>query len=166
MNDLSMRYYGDPILKKKSVEVEAVDEDVRTLISKMSRIMRQYEGVGLAAPQLGILKRIIVYKIDNELVGLVNPRIIWRQGKEVMPEGCLSLPGVNIDVKRSQEIIVEGLDKRGKPVQLGELGVKARVIQHEIDHLDGVLIIDRVHKKKLKPVRKQLREIKEHGLLC
>jgi len=94
------------------------------------------------------------------LVSLVNPKILWRQGKDVMSEGCLSIPGVNLEVKRSQEVIVGGLTREGEKVQLGAVGLLARVLQHEIDHLDGVLIVDRVPKKRVKPIKKQLDQIK------
>jgi peptide deformylase len=114
----------------------------------------------LAAPQVGILKRVIVADVGEGLVSLVNPKILWRQGKDTMSEGCLSIPGINLEVKRSKEVIVEGLNRDGEKVQLGAVGLLARVLQHEIDHLEGILIVDRVPKKRIKLIKKQLHQIK------
>ncbi len=161
MDSLGIKLYGDPVLKRKCKEVEELNGDIQKFINIMSRIMYQYKGIGLAAPQLGILKRIIIADIGEGLLTFINPKIIWCQGKEVMEEGCLSIPGINLEIKRSQEVIVEGMDKKGEQVQYGARGLLGRVLQHEIDHLDGILIIDRVPKKRLKPIRKELEKIKK-----
>ena len=157
---LTIRLYGDPVLRRKSREVEEVNGDIRKLIDNMAKLMYQNKGLGLAAPQVGILKRAIIADVGDGLVSLVNPKILWRQGKDTMSEGCLSIPGINLEIKRSKEVIVEGLTKEGEKVQLGAVGLLARVLQHEIDHLDGILIIDRVPKKKIKPIKKELDRIK------
>jgi len=157
---LTIRLYGDPVLRRKSREVEEVNGDIRKLIDNMAKLMYQNKGLGLAAPQVGILKRAIIADVGDGLVSLVNPKILWRQGKDTMSEGCLSIPGINLEIKRSKEVIVEGLTKEGEKVQLGAVGLLARVLQHEIDHLDGILIIDRVPKKKIKPIKKELDKIK------
>jgi peptide deformylase len=157
---LTIKLYGDPILRRKSREVNEISADIQKLIDDMAKLMYKNKGVGLAAPQVGILKRVIVCDVGEGLVSLVNPRILWCQGKDVMSEGCLSIPGINLEVKRSKEVIVEGLNREGEKVQLGAVGLFARVLQHEIDHLDGILIIDRVPKKKIKPIKKELERIK------
>ncbi len=157
---LTIRLYSNPVLRRKSREVEEVNGDIRKLIDNMAKLMYQNKGLGLAAPQVGILKRAIIADVGDGLVSLVNPKILWRQGKDTMAEGCLSIPGINLEIKRSKEVIVEGLTKEGEKVQLGAVGLLARVLQHEIDHLDGILIIDRVPKKKIKSIKKELDKIK------
>lgn len=158
---LKVKLYGDPVLRKKCREVEKVDEKIRKLLDDMADTMYHNEGIGLAAPQVGILKRAIVVDVGEGLTALVNPKILWRQGKVTAPEGCLSLPGISLDIKRSQEVIVEGIDKDGKTKQIGAAGLFARALQHEIEHLNGILIIDHVSRKKLKSIRKELEKIEE-----
>ncbi|MEE9316236.1 MAG: peptide deformylase [bacterium] len=157
---LTIRLYGDSVLRRKSREVKEISGDIRKLINNMAKLMYQNKGLGLAAPQVGILKRVIVADVGDGLFSLVNPKILWRQGKDVMSEGCLSIPGINLEIKRSKEVIVEGLTKEGEKVQLGAVGLLACVLQHEIDHLDGILIVDRVPKKIIKPIKKELDKIK------
>jgi len=156
----TIRLYGGSVLRRKSREVKEINRDIQKLINNMAKLMYQNKGLGLAAPQVGILKRVIVADVGDGLVSLVNPKILWRQGKDVMSEGCLSIPGINLEIKRSKEVIVEGLTKEGEKVQLGAVGLLARVLQHEIDHLDGILIVDRVPKKIIKPIKKELDKIK------
>ena len=157
---VTIRLYGDPVLRRKSREVKEMSGDIRKLIDNMAKLMYQNKGLGLAASQVGILKRVIVADVGDGLVSLVNPKILWRQGKDTMSEGCLSIPGINLEIKRSKEVIVEGLTKEGEKVQLGAVGLLARVLQHEIDHLDGILIVDRIPKKRIKPFKKELDRIK------
>jgi len=163
MNSLTIRLYGDDFLRRKSREVEEMSEEVRRLIGNMAKLMYRNKGVGLAAPQVGVLKRVIVADVGEGLVSLVNPKILWRQGKDIMSEGCLSIPGITLEIERSKEVIVEGLNREGEKIQFGAVGVLARVLQHEIDHLDGILVVDRVAKKKIKSIKKQLDEIKDMG---
>jgi peptide deformylase len=158
---VTIRLYGDPVLRRKSREVKEMSGDIQKLIDNMAKLMYKNRGIGLAAPQVGMLKRVIIADVGEGLVSLVNPKILWRQGKDTMAEGCLSIPGINLEIKRSQEVIVEGLNKEGEKVQLGAVRLLARVLQHEIDHLDGILIVDRVLKKRLKPIKKELDKIKE-----
>jgi peptide deformylase len=160
MAPVTIKLYGDPVLRRKSREVKKIDGDIQKLIDSMAKLIYQNKGLGLAAPQVGILKRVIVADVGDGLVSLVNPRILWRQGKDTMPEGCLSIPGINLEIKRSKEVIVEGLNKEGEKVQLGAVGLLARVLQHEIDHLDGILIIDLVPKKRIKSIKKELDKMK------
>ncbi len=161
MGVLKVRLYGDPALRKKCQEIEEVDGKIKKLLNNMAETMHHNEGVGLAAPQVGILKRAIVVDVGEGLTALANPKILWRQGKEIAPEGCLSLPGIFLDIKRSQEVVVEGIDKNGETQQIGAADLFARALQHEIDHLNGVLIIDHISRKKLKSIRKELRKIEE-----
>lgn len=158
---LKVKLCGDPILRKRCQEIEEVDEKIRKLLDDMADTMYHNEGIGLAAPQVGVLKRAIVVDVGEGLTALVNPKILWRQGKVTAPEGCLSLPGISLDIKRSQEVIVEGIDKDGEIRQIGAAGLFARALQHEIEHLNGILIIDHVSRKKLKSIRKELRKIEE-----
>ena len=160
MISLTIKLYGDQVLRRKSQEVKEINEEIGKLIDNMARLMHRNKGLGLAAPQVGILKRVIVADVGDGLTSLVNPRIVWRQGRHIMSEGCLSVPGISLEIKRSQEVIVEGLNRDGEKIQLGAVGLLARVLQHEIDHLDGILIVDRVPKKTIKLIKKQLDQIK------
>ena len=143
-DDPIVKYEGDGVhmLRQKSKPVLQVTEDVSELAEQMERIMRAANGVGLAAPQLGILQRIFVYDVGEGLQVIVNPKIIGRKGEQVGVEGCLSLPGLQGDVSRANEVVVKGVDQWGKPVRIRGEGLTARVIQHENDHLDGILFID------------------------
>ncbi len=157
---VAIRLYGDRVLRRKSREVKEMNGDIQKLIDDMAKLMYKNKGLGLAAPQVGILKRVIIADVGEGLVSLVNPKILWRQGKDVMSEGCLSIPEISLEIERSKEVIVEGLNRDGEKVQLGAVGLLARVLQHEIDHLEGILIVDRVPKKRIKLIKKQLHQIK------
>ncbi|OGP80797.1 MAG: peptide deformylase [Deltaproteobacteria bacterium RBG_16_64_85] len=141
--------YPDPFLLKKAAPVSRVDEKVRELIRDMFETMRAASGVGLAAPQLGVGKRVIIVDIshvEKEVapLALVNPEIVESRGLEEGTEGCLSLPGIEGVVPRAEFVLVKALDEQGRPVQIAARGFLARALQHEIDHLDGVLFIDRI----------------------
>jgi peptide deformylase len=141
--------YPDPFLARKAAPVAAVDDRVRTLIRDMFETMYAAEGVGLAAPQVGVGKRVIVLDVSpvDESVppmAIVNPEIVERKGSVSGEEGCLSVPGVQGEVCRAETVVVRGLDPEGKPLQLQADGILSRALQHEIDHLDGVLFIDRI----------------------
>jgi peptide deformylase len=141
-----IRQYGDPVLRMKTRDVEDFDGDLLRLVERMKRLMADASGVGLAANQVGILRRVLVLQPaqDEEPLALVNARLVDRSDEtEVDDEGCLSLQGVTLPVERSVNVTVEGRDPQGAEVrrQLSELA--ARVVQHELDHLDGVLILDR-----------------------
>ena len=133
---------GANVLRQKSKPVLNVDGDVAELVGQMERIMRAANGVGLAAPQLGILQRIFVYDTGDGFQAVINPKILQRKGEQVGIEGCLSIPGLQGDVLRANEVVVKGVDQFGKPIRIRGEGLTARVIQHESDHLDGVLFID------------------------
>jgi peptide deformylase len=148
-----IRQYGDPALRLHANEVEDIDDDVRRLVERMTLLMKDAEGVGLAATQVGVLRRIFVF-VDGEEGprAIVNPVIVERADEsESDEEGCLSLQGVRVPVDRSVRVVLEGLDANGQPVHHELEGYTARVVQHELDHLDGVLIIDRTddeHRKE------------------
>ncbi|GIO55465.1 peptide deformylase [Paenibacillus cellulositrophicus] len=134
----------DEVLHKTAKEVKEVTPNVKKLLNDMADTMYDAEGVGLAAPQVGILKRLIVVDVGDEhgLIKMVNPEIVAKDGEQFGPEGCLSIPGLNGDVRRAEQVTVKGLDENGKEVTITGTGLLARCFQHEIDHLDGVLFTD------------------------
>ena len=139
-----IRQYGDPALRMKAREVGEVDEDVRRLAERMTALMHEAQGVGLAATQVGVLRRLFVFVDDGEDRVLVNPVITKRSREtETDEEGCLSLREILVPVERATAVTIEGLDANGEPVKLELELPSARVVQHELDHLDGVLILDR-----------------------
>jgi peptide deformylase len=153
--------FGDPVLKSRASEVTEFGPELRSEVERMIGIMRDGLGVGLAATQLGILRRLLVFQAgrDPEPTALVNPEIEWLSDDvAVAEEGCLSLPGVAMDVDRSLHARLTGLDVDGQPVTLEASGLEARVLQHEIDHLDGVLILDRAPRDQRKAALRALRE--------
>jgi peptide deformylase len=156
-----VRRFGDPVLKARAVPVERFDDDLRGEVARMAAIMRDGLGVGLAATQLGVMHRVLVYQVggDAPLAALVNPEIEWR-GEEIetVEEGCLSLPGVHVDVERPIHVRVRARDEHGDEIGIEASGLEARVIQHEIDHLDGVLILDRTSREDRKQAMRELRE--------
>lgn len=164
MSILQVRRYPEPILRRKALPVKTVKEAERRLIEDMIETMKTSDGVGLAATQIGVCKRIIVFNASCDAWradALINPVIVKRRGSEKKEEGCLSLPGINGLVNRSTHILVEGLDMKGKPVCFEAKGLLARIFQHEIDHLDGILFIDRISPvKRFMAKRKLKKELK------
>jgi peptide deformylase len=140
--ELRIRIYGDSSLRKKSRLVKKVTAVQRDILSEMARLMYADSGIGLAGPQVGINEFMIVADIGTGLYKLINPKIVKKQGSQALEEGCLSLPGVCIKVKRAKKVIVQGLDDDGKPITIEAQDLLACVLQHEIDHLKGKLIID------------------------
>jgi peptide deformylase len=156
-----IRRYGDPVLKSRATPVDRFDDALRSQVQRMSGLMRDALGVGLAAPQLGISQRLLVYRVGHEapVVALVNPQIEWASDDaEAAEEGCLSIPGITVDVDRSVHLRVRARDEHGDTRLVEASGLEARVIQHEIDHLDGVLILDRTSKEERKEAIRTLRE--------
>ena len=156
-----IRQYGDPILRTKARPVERFDAGLREEIERMGKLMHESIGVGLAAPQAGVSHRLLVYRTepDSPVQALVNPEIEWSsRDKEWGEEGCLSLPGVHVEVERPVHVLVRALDGDGEPVLVEASGFEARVIQHEVDHLDGVLILDRTTRDQRKDAVRALRE--------
>ena len=144
MSRLGIVKYPDPVLRKKAARVERVTPEMQSFIAEMQSIMREANGVGLAAPQLGISLRIVVIEVDDEQTVLINPQITREDGQQTGAEGCLSLPGLHGEVTRAQRVTVTALNARGKKITLSGDGLWARAVQHELDHLDGILFIDRV----------------------
>ena len=141
---LQIREVGDPVLRTETKEVEEVTDKTRELLDNMQETMYDANGVGLAAPQIGISKAITVIDVGNELLELINPEIIEKSDKTyVDEEGCLSIPGQTGKVERAYKITVKALDRTGKEFELEAEGLSARAIQHELDHLSGVLFIDK-----------------------
>jgi len=139
---LKIKVFGDPVLRKLSKPVGRVTEQHRQLLSQMAQVMYDDSGIGLAAPQVGFSAQLIVVDIGEGLYKLVNPKIVKRQGKQTISEGCLSVPGVCIKVKRSKQVWVQAQDENSRLVEIAAKDLFACVLQHEIDHLKGKLIID------------------------
>src|SRR5438874_763733 len=156
-----VRRFGDPVLKARAVPVERFDDELRAEVARMAAIMRDGMGVGLAATQLGVMHRVLVYQLgrDAPLAALVNPEIEWSgDERETLEEGCLSLPGIHVDVERPVHVRVRATDEHGDEIGIEASGLEARVIQHEVDHLDGVLILDRATREERKQAMRELRE--------
>ena len=153
---LKIRIFGEPLLNKASGAVLKITAQHRDILSNMARLMYEVSGVGLAAVQVGINQAMFVADIGSGLYKLINPKIIKQQGTGVMEEGCLSVPGVTIKVKRAQKITLAALDELGKPVCLEAEDLLARVFQHEVDHLNGILIIDHVPLSERSKIKKRL----------
>jgi peptide deformylase len=159
-----VRQLGDPILRTKARLVERFDGALRDEVRRMQGLMHDAMGIGLAAPQVGISHRLLVYRVepDSPIVALVNPEIQWSsRDEEIAEEGCLSLPMVHVDVERPIGVLVRAQDERGEAVIVEATGLEARVIQHEIDHLDGVLILDRTSREQRKAAMRALREAEQ-----
>lgn len=153
--------FGDPVLKSRASPVSRFDSHLRAEVERMIEIMRDGMGVGLAATQLGILRRVLVFQAgpDSEPAAVVNPSVEWVSNElTIAEEGCLSLPRVSMDVERPLHARITGHDVDGEPVDIEASGLEARVLQHEIDHLDGVLILDRAPRDQRKGALKALRE--------
>ena len=148
MASLEIKKLNDPILRKKASLVDNVDSKIKTLISDLAQTMKENEGIGLAAPQIGISKQVVVVLADEEsqdVLALINPHILKKsKEKNIMEEGCLSFPGIYLDIKRSNTIEVEALNLDGKKVKFEAKGLLARIIQHETDHIKGILFFNRL----------------------
>ena len=154
--------FGDPVLKSRATQVDRFDDSLRNQVARMAGIMGDAFGVGLAAPQLGISQRVLVYRVGQEapLVALVNPEVDWQADEsEPAEEGCLSIPGIHVEVERPVHVRVQAVDEFGDDVVVEASGLEARVIQHEVDHLNGVLILDRTTRDQRKEAIRTLREM-------
>ncbi len=157
MKSLEIKKFNEPVLRSKCEEVEKITPKIKELVLNMEEIMKKNRGIGLAANQVGILKRIIVAQLDlqsSKTTVLINPKIIRKsKEKETNEEGCLSFPSIYLDIKRTKEIIVEALDVNNRKVKIKAKGLGARVLQHEIDHLNGITFLNKLdffEKLKLK----------------
>jgi len=139
-----IRTEGDPILRKKSRPIDEITDRIKTLLEDMEETMRDAQGVGLAAPQVGILRRAVVIDVGDGIIKMINPEIIDTKGAEIDVEGCLSIPGIAGTVERPEYVKVKFLNEDGEEVLLEGEGLLARAICHEIDHLDGILFTDKV----------------------
>jgi peptide deformylase len=156
-----VRKLGDPVLRASALPVDRFDEALRAEIERMSELMGDALGIGLAATQIGVLHRVLVYHADPEdpVTALVNPVLEWSSEEtETASEGCLSIPFVHVDVERPAEVKVRARDAQGKELEVQASGLTARVIQHEMDHLDGVLMIDRISREERKDAMRAMRE--------
>ena len=159
-----IRQFGDPVLRTKARPIERFDDALREEVERMGHLMDDAIGVGLAATQVGVVHRLLVYRIaqDAQLAALINPEVEWAgRETESMEEGCLSLPRVLVDVDRPIHVRVRALNEFGEPILIEATGLEARVIQHEIDHLDGVLILDRTSREQRKEAMRLLREAEQ-----
>ena len=161
-----IRLYGDPVLRRLCEPVEAVDDDTRQLINDLVATVDHASGLGLAAPQIGAARRVIVVvQVDGEgrrkHLSVVNREIVSACGEEISEEGCLSIPGVYSNVKRPQSVVVKGLDSDGNEVEVEATGIAARAFAHEVDHLDGILFVDRIGMVKRSLLKRKLGEIKK-----
>ena len=156
-----VRKYGDPVLKSRALPVERFDDGLRDEIRRMGDLMNDALGIGLAATQLGVMHRVLVYRVDPDapVAAVVNPVLEWSsRDEEALEEGCLSLPGVLVDVERPVYVRVRAFDEYGDALTIEASGLEARVLQHEMDHLDGVLILDRTSRDQRKQAMRTLRE--------
>ncbi len=159
-----VRKFGDPVLRTRARPVQQFDAALRSEAERMGDLMGDALGVGLAATQVGVLHRLLVYRVqqDAPVAALVNPEVEWAGRElETMEEGCLSLPGVLVDVERPIHVRVRALDESGERIVVEASGLEARVIQHEIDHLDGVLILDRTTREQRKEAIRILRDAEQ-----
>ena len=156
-----VRVFGDPVLKSRARPVERFDETLRDEVARMGQLMHDAIGVGLAATQLGVMHRLLVYRVapDAPIVAVANPEVEWSgKAKEILEEGCLSLPGIHVDVERPIHVRIRARDERGEKMTIEATGLEARVLQHEIDHLDGVLMLERTSRDQRKEAMRALRE--------
>lgn len=158
---LRIRVFGDPVLRKKVKPVSRITDNHRDALSLMARIMYDGSGIGLAAPQVGLSEAMIVVDIGSGLYKLINPKVVKKQGSQVIEEGCLSVPGVCVKVKRAKKIVVEALDEYAKPLKIKAEDLLACVLQHEIDHLKGKLIVDYASLFKKMRIAKTLEKLKK-----
>lgn len=146
MTALKIVKLGDPALRQKSRQVTVINKKIKKLLDGMKEAMYRSNGVGLAAPQVGVSKRIVVVDVGEGVWELINPEIVFQDGEEMGIEGCLSIPGVAGEVSRAARVRVQALDRHGRQQVISAEGLGARALQHEIDHLDGILFIDRAVK--------------------
>jgi peptide deformylase len=159
-----VRRLGDPVLKSRATPVDRFDDSLRTQVSRMAGIMSDSLGVGLAAPQLGISQRVLVYRVGPgaPVTVLANPELEWTGDEsEMLDEGCLSIPGITVEVERPVHVRVRASDEGGGDRVVEASGLEARVIQHEMDHLDGVLILDRTSREQRREAMRALREAEQ-----
>lgn len=153
-----IRLFGDPVLRTPADEVVDFDKELRTLVADLTETMIDAPGAGLAAPQIGVSLRVFTYHVDGVLGHLVNPRLRLGTEEQLGPEGCLSFPELRYDTRRALDVVAHGMNMYGEPVEIIGTELLARAIQHESDHLDGILFIDRLDKETRREAMKAIRE--------
>lgn len=158
-----IRLFGDPVLRTPAVEVVDFDKELRQLVTDLTDTMREAPGAGLAAPQIGVGLRVFTYWVDDVLGHLINPSLDLSEDLQDGEEGCLSFPGIYADTPRALRVVAKGFDQHGEPVVIAGSELLARCIQHETDHLDGILFIDRMNREQRKLAMKAIREAQWAG---
>jgi peptide deformylase len=158
-----IRLFGDPVLRTPAAPVETFDKELRTLVADLTDTMMDAPGVGLAAPQIGVSLRVFTYWVDDVVGHLVNPILDLSDEEELGEEGCLSLPGLTYDTMRALRVVAKGMNMHGEPVVIEGSELLARCVQHETDHLDGILFIDRLDTAARKAAMKEIRESEWFG---
>ena len=153
-----IRLFGDPVLRQRATEVDSFDKELRQLVTDLTDTMLAAPGAGLAAPQIGVGLRVFTWNVEGEVGHLVNPSLELSDETQDGSEGCLSIPGLSIDCRRALSVVATGFDMHGEPVTIDGSEMLARAIQHETDHLDGVLFLDRLDAPSRKDAMKQIRE--------
>jgi peptide deformylase len=163
----NIRIYPDPILRKKALAIEEIDGKVKDIADRMAKIMYANKGIGLAAPQIGICQQMIIVDIGQGFRTLINPEIVEGDGESILEEGCLSLPTIRVPVKRMERVFIHGRNLEGKEVGSELFGFPGRIYQHEIDHLNGILIVHHVSRLRrellIKKMLKDMRRSPEKG---
>ncbi len=159
-----IRLFGDPILRKPALEVVDFDRELRRLVEDLTDTMRDAPGAGLAAPQIGVGLRVFTWYVEGEVGHLVNPTLALSEDVQDGPEGCLSIPDLTFDCRRARSVVARGFDMHGEPVVIEGSDLLARAIQHETDHLDGVLFVDRLDAEARKAAMRAIREAEWFGL--
>ena len=159
---------GEPVLQRPALPVKSIDDHVLALVDDMVATMHHAPGVGLAAPQIGVDLRVFVVDVSvgaspHELHVLINPKFVEREGMQLEEEGCLSLPGFNATVARPARVVVRGLDRSGRRVEVEGRGVLARALQHEMDHLDGRLFVDRLRRIRRSLIQRDVERLRKKG---
>jgi peptide deformylase len=158
-----IRLFGDPVLRTPAAPVETFDKELRTLVADLTDTMMDAPGVGLAAPQIGVSLRVFTYWVDDVVGHLINPSLDLSDEEELGEEGCLSLPGLTYDTMRALRVVAKGMNMHGEPVVIEGSELLARCVQHETDHLDGILFIDRLDTAARKAAMKEIRESEWFG---
>lgn len=158
-----IRLFGDPVLRSAAVEVTEFDKELRRLVADLTDTMQDAPGSGLAAPQIGVGLRVFTWHVDGELGHLVNPRLRLSEDVQDGPEGCLSIPDLTFDCRRALSVVATGFDMHGDPVSIEASDLLARALQHETDHLDGILFVDRLDRETRKEAMKAIREAEWFG---
>jgi len=158
-----IRLFGDPILRTKAAPVVDFDKELRTLVADLTDTMQEAPGAGLAAPQIGVGLRVFTYFVEGELGHLVNPELTLSEEQQLGPEGCLSIPGMTWDCRRAMRAVAHGMNMYGEPVVIEGSDLLARAIQHETDHLDGILFVDRLDRETRREAMRAIREAEWAG---